>query len=65
MRHIFSTKVPPRAIVGVALHDTGLIVERNKPDGGEGVLALTIDACQPVYRDKLASAAAGWLRPTS
>jgi len=36
------------------------IVERNKPDGGEGVLALTIDAYRPVYRDKLASAAAGW-----
>jgi NitT/TauT family transport system substrate-binding protein len=36
------------------------IIERSKPDGGEGVLALTIDAYRPVYRDKLASAAAGW-----
>jgi NitT/TauT family transport system substrate-binding protein len=36
------------------------IVERNKPDGGEGVLALTIDAYRPVYRDKFASDATGW-----
>jgi NitT/TauT family transport system substrate-binding protein len=36
------------------------IVERNKPDSGEGVLALTIDAYRPVYRDKFASNAAGW-----
>jgi ABC-type nitrate/sulfonate/bicarbonate transport system substrate-binding protein len=36
------------------------IVERNKPDGGENILALTIDAYRPVYRDKLASNPAGW-----
>jgi ABC-type nitrate/sulfonate/bicarbonate transport system substrate-binding protein len=36
------------------------IVERNKPDGGENILALTIDAFRPVYRDKLASNPAGW-----
>jgi NitT/TauT family transport system substrate-binding protein len=36
------------------------IVERNKPDGGEGNLALTIDAYRPVYRDKFASDPAGW-----
>jgi NitT/TauT family transport system substrate-binding protein len=37
------------------------IVERAKPDGGEGVLALTVDAFRPVYRDKLASDATGWM----
>jgi NitT/TauT family transport system substrate-binding protein len=36
------------------------IVERSKPDGGEAVLALTIDAFRPVYRDKFASDPAGW-----
>ncbi len=36
------------------------IVERSKPDGGENILALTIDAFRPVYRDKLASNPAGW-----
>ncbi len=36
------------------------IVERNKPDGGERILALTIDAFRPVYRDKFASDPAGW-----
>lgn len=36
------------------------IIERNKPDGGEGVLAMTIDAYRPSYRDKLASDPAGW-----
>jgi NitT/TauT family transport system substrate-binding protein len=36
------------------------IVERSKPDGGEGVLAVTIDAFRPVYRDKFASDPAGW-----
>jgi NitT/TauT family transport system substrate-binding protein len=36
------------------------IVERNKPDRGEGILALTIDAYRGAYRDKLASDPAGW-----
>ena len=36
------------------------IIERNKPDGGEGILAFTIDAYRPSYRDKLASDPAGW-----
>ena len=36
------------------------IVERSKPDGGENILALTIDAYRPVYRDKLVSNPAGW-----
>jgi NitT/TauT family transport system substrate-binding protein len=36
------------------------IVERNKPDGGEALLAFTIDAYRPTYRDKLGSDPAGW-----
>ena len=36
------------------------VVERSKPDGGEAVLALTIDSYRPVYRDKFASDPAGW-----
>ena len=36
------------------------VVERSKPDGGEGVLALTIDAFRPVWRDKFSSDPAGW-----
>ncbi len=36
------------------------IVERNKPDVGEGILSATIDVYRPAYRDKFASDPAGW-----
>lgn len=43
-----------------SMDGTYQIVERNKPDGGQSVLALTIDAYRPVYRDKFASDPVGW-----
>jgi len=36
------------------------VIESKKPDGGEALLAFTIDAYRPSYRDKLGSDPAGW-----
>ena len=48
------------APIAKSMEEKYQIVERNKPDGGLGVLAATIDAYRPVYRDRFASDAAVW-----